>query len=102
MPAKPATKSQATSPKPPGALATPLQPSAELAAVIGSSAPISRSAVVTEVWRYIRAHGLQDPVDRRQIRADDALRPLFGSDALNMFELAKVLSRHLAPVPATG
>ncbi len=49
-----------------------------------------------EVWSYIRQHGLQDPRDRRMINPDDRLRRVFGNQKqVSMFEMAKLVSRHL-------
>ncbi|MCZ2104333.1 MAG: DNA topoisomerase III [Burkholderiales bacterium] len=70
-------------------------PSAQLAAVIGPDA-VSRPEAVKKLWEYIRAHGLQDPQDRRQIVADDRLHAVFGKDRAGMFELAGILGQHLA------
>jgi SWI/SNF-related matrix-associated actin-dependent regulator of chromatin subfamily D len=36
----------------------------------------SRTGIIQALWNYIRIHGLQDKVDRRQIRADEHLRPV--------------------------
>ena len=77
-----------------GALAKPVKPSAELAAIVGPH-PIPRTAVVSKVWDHIRAHGLQDLADKRTIVADDKLRAVFGKDRATMFELNKLLSAHL-------
>ena len=41
------------------ALQKPLQPSQELAAVVGPGA-LSRAEAVSKVWDYIRAHNLQN------------------------------------------
>ena len=46
--------------KPNPALAKPLQPSNELAAVVGS-APLPRTEVVTKVRQSIKANNLQNP-----------------------------------------
>src|SRR5215212_8208256 len=46
-------------------LQKPLQPSKELAAVIGSEHR-SRGEVVSKVWDYIKAHDLQNPENRRE------------------------------------
>ena len=77
-----------------GALARPVTPSAELAAIVGPH-PIPRTAVVSKVWDHIREHGLQDPADKRTIVADDKLRAVFGKERATMFELNKLLSPHL-------
>jgi hypothetical protein len=45
--------------KPNPALMKPLQPSAELAAVVGSS-PLPRTEVVSKVWEYIKTNNLQN------------------------------------------
>jgi upstream activation factor subunit UAF30 len=76
------------------ALHKPLQPSPALAAVVGPDS-LPRTAVVSKVWDYIRAHNLQNPDNRREILADDRLRPVFGKDKVTMFELSQLLARHL-------
>ncbi len=45
-------------PRTAGALGKPLMPSPELAAVVGAE-PLARTAVVSKLWDYIRAHDLQ-------------------------------------------
>lgn len=72
-----------------------LQPSAELAAVIGSG-PFGRGEVMKKLWEYIKAHDLQNPKDKRTIIADDKLRPILGADQLGMFKLAGVIGKHLS------
>ncbi len=76
------------------ALQKPLQPSEELAAVIGS-APLPRGQVVSKIWEYIRSHNLQNSENRREILADDKLRRVFGKDKVTMFEMNKHLAGHL-------
>jgi chromatin remodeling complex protein RSC6 len=76
------------------ALQKPLQPSEELAAVVGSG-PLPRSEVVSKIWDYIRSHNLQNPENRREILADDKLRKVFGKDKVTMFEMNKHLTGHL-------
>jgi upstream activation factor subunit UAF30 len=76
------------------ALQKPLQPSQELAAVVGSG-PLPRGQVVSKMWDYIRSHNLQNPENRREILADDKLRKVFGKDKVTMFEMNKHLTQHL-------
>ena len=76
------------------ALQKPLQPSKELAAVVGPGA-LSRAEAVSKVWGYIRAHNLQNPENRREILADDKLSKVFGKDKVTMFEMNKHLAQHL-------
>ena len=73
----------------------PLAVSAELAAVVGQG-PLPRSEVVKQLWAYIKKHGLQDPQNKRNIKADDKLRKVFGKDEVNMFEMTKLVSKHLS------
>ena len=77
------------------ALQKELQPSEELAAVVGGPMPLSRSEAVSKVWDYIKAGNLQNPENRREILADDTLREVFGKDKVTMFEMNKHLARHL-------
>ena len=56
--------------------------------------PLPRGAVVRKVWAYIRAHHLQNPENRREILADDKLRPVFDKDKVTMFEISKHLAAH--------
>ena len=86
MATKPAKKASVKSAKPQNALQKPQQPSAELAAIIGSD-PVSRGEVTSKVWDYIKSHNLQNPENRREILADDKLRKVFGKDKVTMFEM---------------
>ena len=84
-------------PKPgskPNALQQPLQPSPELAAIVGEGT-MPRGEVVSKVWEYIKAHKLQNPKDGREILADDKLKKVFGKDKVTMFEMNKILAQHL-------
>ncbi|UOD50830.1 SWIB/MDM2 domain-containing protein [Orrella daihaiensis] len=81
--------------KPNAAFMKPLTPSPTLAAVIGSEA-VPRTEVTKKIWDYIKKHNLQDPANKRNINADDKLRPLFGKDQVSMFELTKIVSGHLS------
>ena len=78
----------------PNALQQPLQPSKELAAVVGSQ-PLARAEAVSKIWDYIRKNNLQDPQNRRDIVADDKLKAVFGKPKVTMFEMNKFLSQHL-------
>ena len=74
----------------------PVQPSAELAAIIGDK-PTTRSDVVSALWAYIKKNKLQDPNDGREILADDKLAAVFGKKKASMFEMNKHVSAHLKP-----
>ncbi len=78
----------------PNALQKPLQPSPDLAAVVGAEL-LPRGEVVSKVWQYIKANNLQNPENKREIVADDRLRKVFGKDKVTMFEMNKYLAQHL-------
>ena len=65
-----------------------------LAAVIGNK-PLPRTEVTKKLWAYIKKHGLQDPKNKRDILADDKLKTVFGKGKVNMFEMTKLVSKHL-------
>ncbi len=75
--------------------ASGLQPSAALAAVIGTEA-VARTQVIKKLWDYIKANGLQDAKDKRSINADAKLLPVFGKPQVTMFELAGIVGKHLS------
>ena len=81
--------------KPNMAFMKPMTPSSALAAVVGSSA-IPRTEVTKKIWGYIKRNGLQDKKNRRNINADDKLRPVFGGKSqVSMFEMTKLVNNHL-------
>jgi upstream activation factor subunit UAF30 len=81
--------------KPNAAFMKPMQPSAALAEVVGSKA-LPRTEVTKKLWQYIKRKGLQDKTKRTMINADDALKAVFGGKKkVTMFEMTKLVSRHL-------
>jgi chromatin remodeling complex protein RSC6 len=73
----------------------PVTPSPALAEVIGSK-PVPRTEVTKKLWAYIKKNGLQDSKNRRMIKADAALKPVFAGKAqVNMFEMTKLVGKHL-------
>ncbi len=91
----PAKKKSATKRQPSAAFMKPMQPSPELAAVVGST-PIPRTEVTKKLWNYIKRKDLQDSKNRRMINADDNLRPVFGgSKQVSMFEMTRLVNKHL-------
>jgi len=86
---------KATKRKPNPAFMKPMTPSAALGEVIGTK-PMPRTEVTKKLWAYIKKNGLQDKKNKRMIKADDALKPVFGGKAtVNMFEMTKLVNRHL-------
>jgi upstream activation factor subunit UAF30 len=81
--------------KPNAAFMAPLTPSPALAAVVGSKG-IPRTQIIKKIWDYIKKNGLQDKKNRRMINADDKLGVVFGGKKqISMFELAKVVNKHV-------
>ena len=81
--------------KPNAAFMKPVQPDATLAAVVGSS-PMPRTELTKKLWGYIKRNGLQDKKNRRMINSDDKLKPVFGGKSqVSMFEMTKLVSKHL-------
>ena len=73
----------------------PVAPDDTLAEVVGSK-PIPRTEVTKKLWAYIKKNGLQDKKNKRMIKADDNLKAVFGGKAtVNMFEMTKLVSKHL-------
>ena len=65
-----------------------------LAAVIGKGR-VTRGQAVKKLWTYFKKHKLQDKKNRRNVNADEKLRPLFGKAQITMFEVPKILKKHL-------
>jgi upstream activation factor subunit UAF30 len=73
----------------------PMGISDELAAVVGKG-PMPRSEVVKKLWAYIKKNDLQNPKNKRNILADDKLAEIFGKKEVTMFEMTKLVSKHLS------
>ena len=81
--------------KPNAAFMKPVQPDAALAEVVGSKA-IPRTEVTKKLWAYIKKNGLQDKKNKRMINSDDTLKAVFGGKkTVNMFEMTKLVSKHV-------
>jgi len=64
--------------------------------VVGTG-PMPRLDVVEGLWAYIKANNLQDPKNKRNINADANIKKVFnGKAAVNMFEITKLVSKHLS------
>jgi upstream activation factor subunit UAF30 len=84
-----------TARKPNAAFMKPVQPSPALSEVVGSK-PIPRTEVTKKLWLYIKKNKLQDPKNKRMIKADPTLKTVFGGKGVvNMFEMTKLVGKHL-------
>ena len=96
--AVPAKKAAATTPAvkrtPNASFMKALTLSPELAAVLGNK-PLPRTEIVKQLWVYIKAHGLQDATNKRNINADAKLKAVFGKPQVSMFEMAGLIGKHV-------
>ena len=77
------------------AFMAPVTPSDKLAPVVGAK-PIPRTEVTKRLWAYIKKNKLQDQKNKRMIKSDATLKAVFGGKAtVNMFEMTKLVSKHL-------
>jgi upstream activation factor subunit UAF30 len=92
---KSTAKKSATKRKPNPSFMKPMQPSSELAAVVGDK-PMPRTEVTKKIWAYIKKNNLQDPKERRMINADDRLKKVFGGkNRVSMFDMTRLVNNHL-------
>jgi len=76
------------------ALQKPVDLSSELEEVVGKG-PMTRAQVTSKVWDYIKANGLQDSNDKRQINPDARLGAVIGNAQISMFKMTAAVSKHL-------
>ena len=94
-PAKKVAKKAAGKRKPNAAFMKAMTPSASLAAIVGGN-PLPRTEVTKKVWEYIKKNKLQDAVNRRMINADAKLKEIFKKAQVSMFEMTKLVSKHIS------
>src|SRR5438105_13868703 len=92
----PASNAKVARRKPNAAFMKPVQPSDELAEVVGAK-PLPRTELTKKLWAYIKKNGLQDKKNRRMINADAQLKVVFGGKAsVNMFAMTKLVNKHVS------
>ena len=94
---KPAAKkapAKKAAPKKAAAFMKPMTPSSVLAAVVGAM-PLPRTEITKKIWDYIKKNKLQDAINRRMINADEKLRSILGKAQVSMFEMTKLVNKHL-------
>ena len=73
-----------------------VKPSDALAKVVGKE-PIPRTEITKKLWEYIKKHNLQDATNKRNINADENLLAVFdGKNQVSMFEMTKLVNKHLS------
>lgn len=89
-------KTKASSGKANSAFMKAMKPSEALSAIVGDK-PLPRTEVTKKLWDYIKKHNLQDPKEKRNIIADEKLKPIFGGKkSVSMFEMTKLVNQHLS------
>jgi chromatin remodeling complex protein RSC6 len=73
----------------------PMKVSEELSIIVGKG-PMPRTEVTKKLWVYIKKKGLQDKKNRRNINPDDALGKILGKKPINMFQMTKLVNKHLS------
>jgi len=81
---------------PSAAFMKPITPDEKLAKVVGEK-PLPRTEMTKKLWAYIKKNKLQDSVNKRNINADANLKDVFGGKGtVSMFEMTKLVSKHLS------
>eukprot|EP00004_Rigifila_ramosa_P026175 TRINITY_DN8024_c0_g1_i1.p1 TRINITY_DN8024_c0_g1~~TRINITY_DN8024_c0_g1_i1.p1 ORF type:complete len:241 (+),score=46.74 TRINITY_DN8024_c0_g1_i1:2-724(+) len=57
--------------------------------------PINHFNLSKFLWKYIKAHNLQQPNNKRNISCDENLQKLFGRTSMTMFQMSKLISPHI-------
>ena len=66
-----------------------------LGAIIGDK-PQPRTEIMKKVWVYIKKNSLQDKAKKTMINADAKLREVLGKAQVSMFEMTKLVNKHLS------
>merc|ERR1712105_64826 len=71
--------------------------SPELADLVGAKKgeQLSRPEVVKRVWAYLKEHKLQDAENKQYFTPDAKMEPIFGTERIRAFGMAKFLKAHL-------
>ncbi|KAI4388212.1 hypothetical protein MLD38_000563 [Melastoma candidum] len=83
-----------------GGLSKLCRVSPELQAIVGQPA-MPRTEIVRQLWVYIRKNNLQDPSNKRKIICNDELRLVFETDSTDMFQMNKLLAKHISRLEPT-
>jgi len=78
-------------------LQAPMTVSKDLASIIGTAKgeKISRPQVTKKLWAYLKDKKLQDPDNRQWFTPDETMAPVFGTEKIKCFSMAKYLKDHL-------
>jgi chromatin remodeling complex protein RSC6 len=91
-----AARKKAAKRTPSAAFMKAMNPSEALSRVVGAK-PLPRTEVAKKLWAYIKKNNLQDKVNKRNINADENLLKVFGGrKQVSMFEMIKLVNKHLS------
>lgn len=65
--------------------------SPELSEIVGKT-KATMQETIKGIWNYIKQKGLQV---KREIRADEKLKKIFGKDVISMFDIPKIIKQNL-------
>lgn len=71
--------------------------SPELQTIVGESI-MPRTQIIKQFWAYIRKNNLQDPNNKRNIICNDGLRLVLETDCTDIFQMNKLLAKHITPL----
>merc|ERR1712062_391472 len=56
---------------------------------------ISRPQCTKRLWAYLKENKLQDPENKQWFTPDETMAPIFGTEKIKCFSMAKYLKEHL-------
>ena len=80
--------------KKPTGLTMTMKLSPGLAEIVGLG-QASRTEIMKRLHWYVKSQDLLDPIDRRYFYPDRKMQPIFGSNRMRTFTMAKFLKDHL-------
>lgn len=85
------TKKGGTKRKAPASFFKEFELSPELSEIVGKT-KATMQEIIKGVWNYIKEKGLQV---KREIKADEKLKKIFGKDVISMFEIPKIIKKNI-------
>lgn len=74
----------------------PLTPSKTIAEIVGDK-PLTRTDMISKLWKHIKKNKLQSKSNPREIKCDELLAAVCkGKTKVNMFEMTKMAHKHLS------
>merc|ERR1711909_207678 len=94
------TVTMPSSPNKKTGLMAPMDVSTELAKIIGTAKgeQVSRPQVTKLLWAYLKDKKLQDPENKQWFTPDKTMAPIFGTEKIRCFSMAKYLKEHLIKI----